>query len=112
MISVDGDSSTNDCSFLLASGASGVELGGAEDYLKFKTAIVEVAQFLAKSIAADGEGASKYRSRSRGSPSLDLARKAARGVTMSPLVKTAMHGEDPNWGRILSRLGARSVSTK
>ena len=45
----------------------------------------------------------------KGAPSLELARKAARGVTMSPLVKTAMHGEDPNWGRILSRLGAEQV---
>ncbi|MGZ3723724.1 MAG: bifunctional glutamate N-acetyltransferase/amino-acid acetyltransferase ArgJ [Bdellovibrionales bacterium] len=110
MISVDGDSSTNDCSFLLASGETGIELVNDDDFHKFKKALIEVSQFLAKSIASDGEGATKLIEVDlKGSPSLELARKAARGVTLSPLVKTAMHGEDPNWGRILSRLGAEQV---
>ena len=110
MISVDGDCSTNDSSFLLASGASNVELANDDDFHKFKKALVEVSQFLAKAIASDGEGASKLIEVDlRGSPDVDLARRAARGVIMSPLVKTAMHGEDPNWGRILSRLGAEQV---
>lgn len=110
MISVDGDSSTNDCVFLLASGASNIELANDQDYTTFKKALTKVAQFLARSIAADGEGATKLIEVAlSGSPSLELARKAARGVTMSPLVKTAMHGEDPNWGRILSRLGQEQV---
>lgn len=110
MISVDGDSSTNDCNFLMASGASGVVLANDDDMMKFKKALTEVAQFLAKAIASDGEGATKLIEVDlKGAPSVDLARRAARGVTMSPLVKTAMHGEDPNWGRILSRLGAEKV---
>lgn len=110
MISVDGDCSTNDSSFLLASGASNVELANDDDFDKFKKALIEVSQFLAKAIASDGEGASKLIEVDlKGSPDVDLARRAARGVIMSPLVKTAMHGEDPNWGRILSRLGAERV---
>jgi glutamate N-acetyltransferase/amino-acid N-acetyltransferase len=110
MISVDGDSSTNDCNFLMASGETGVELVTDDDFAAFKKALTEVSQFLAQSIAIDGEGASKLiEVELKGAPSLELARRAARGVTLSPLVKTAMHGEDPNWGRILSRLGAEQV---
>lgn len=110
MISVDGDCSTNDCNFLLASGASGVEVSSEADLAAFARALTDVSQFLAKAIAADGEGATKLIEVDlKGAPSQDLARRAARGVTMSPLVKTAMHGEDPNWGRILSRLGAEQV---
>ncbi len=59
MISVDGDSSTNDCAFLMASGATKVELSNDQDYQKFKGALIEVAQVMAQSIAADGEGATK-----------------------------------------------------
>ncbi len=110
MISVDGDSSTNDCAFLMASGESKVDLANDKDYAVFKKALIEVAQVLAQSIAADGEGATKLLEVNlTGAPAVDLARRAARGVTMSPLIKTAVHGEDPNWGRILSRLGAEQV---
>ena len=110
MISVDGDSSTNDCCFLMCNGASGVAVLTDEDHRKFNSKIHEVAIFLAKSIAADGEGATKLiEVEIRGSDDLALARKAARGVTLSPLIKTAIHGEDPNWGRILARLGAEQV---
>jgi glutamate N-acetyltransferase/amino-acid N-acetyltransferase len=110
MISVDGESSTNDCCFLLANGASGVVLLDDEDYQIFQSALIEVAQFLARSIAADGEGASKLIEVAiQNSPDMQLARHAARGLTMSPLIKTAMHGEDPNWGRIVARLGAERV---
>lgn len=110
MISVDGDCSTNDCNFLLANGASGVELKSSEDLLIFKKALIEISQFLAQSIAADGEGANKLiEVQLFGSPELELARRAARGITLSPLIKTAIHGEDPNWGRILARLGAERV---
>lgn len=110
MISVDGDSSTNDCSFLMANGASGVELKTDEDFQKFSHAVEEISIFLAKAIAADGEGATKLiEVQVQNCSQLDLARKAARGVTLSPLVKTAIHGEDPNWGRILARLGAEGV---
>jgi glutamate N-acetyltransferase/amino-acid N-acetyltransferase len=110
MISVDGDSSTNDCNFLLASGETGVGLVTDKDFATFKKALIEVSQFLARAIAADGEGATKLIEVDlKGAPNMDLARRAARSVTMSPLVKTAMHGEDPNWGRILSRLGQEQV---
>ncbi|MBC7753315.1 MAG: bifunctional glutamate N-acetyltransferase/amino-acid acetyltransferase ArgJ [Moraxellaceae bacterium] len=110
MISVDGDSSTNDCCFLMANGASGVELKTEEDILKFQTAVNELSIFLAKSIAADGEGASKLvEVEIIGSDDKEIAKRAARGVTLSPLIKTALHGEDPNWGRILARLGAEQV---
>lgn len=110
MISVDGDTSTNDAVFLMANGASGVELANAEDEEKFRKALHEVAVCLAQSIAIDGEGASKLVEVTvKGASDLALARRAARGVTISPLIKTAMHGEDPNWGRIVARLGAEQV---
>lgn len=110
MISVDGDTSTNDCCFIVANGASGVALENEKDIQKFEAIVEDIAIFLAKSIAADGEGASKLIEVSiKGSDDLLLARKAARGVTLSPLVKTAVHGEDPNWGRILARLGAEGI---
>jgi glutamate N-acetyltransferase/amino-acid N-acetyltransferase len=107
MISVDGDSSTNDCNFLIASGESGISLQNDSD---FKNALINVSQYLAQAIAADGEGAGKLiQVAIKNAPSKELAVRAARGVTLSPLVKTAMHGEDPNWGRILARLGAEKV---
>ncbi|MBY0554056.1 bifunctional glutamate N-acetyltransferase/amino-acid acetyltransferase ArgJ [bacterium] len=110
MISVDGDTSTNDCCFIMANGASGVSLDNEKDIQKFESVVEDIAIFLAKSIAADGEGASKLIEVAiKGSDDLALARKAARGVTISPLIKTAIHGEDPNWGRILARLGAEGI---
>lgn len=110
MISVDGDTSTNDCVFFMANGASQVELADAEDEAKFQKALKDVAIALAQAIVSDGEGAGKLiEVRVTGAPTLQWARKAARGVTLSPLVKTAMHGEDPNWGRIVARLGAEQV---
>ncbi len=110
MISVDGDCSTNDSNYLLASGATGVELVNDDDQAKFKKAVVEISQFLAKAIAADGEGATKLvEVELKGALNIEMARRAARGVVLSPLVKCAIHGEDPNWGRILSRLGADQV---
>ncbi len=110
MISVDGDTSTNDAVFLLANGASGVALRTSEDEKKFNAGLREVAILLAQSIAIDGEGASKLvEVQVKGAPDLVIARRAARGVTVSPLIKCAMHGEDPNWGRIVARLGAEQV---
>lgn len=110
MISVDGDSSTNDCCFLMANGAAGVSLKTDEDVKKFEAMVTDIGIFLAKSIAADGEGATKLiEVEIKGSDNLALVRKAARGITLSPLIKTAVHGEDPNWGRILARLGAEGI---
>lgn len=113
MISVDGDTSTNDCCFLMANGASGVEAFNEQDKKKLADVVEDIMIFLAKTIAADGEGASKLiEVNLKGASDLALARKAARGVTLSPLVKTAMHGEDPNWGRILARLGAEGIPSE
>jgi glutamate N-acetyltransferase/amino-acid N-acetyltransferase len=110
MISVDGDMSTNDCCFMMANGASGVTLTSVDDLMTFKAAVNDVAKLLAQAIAVDGEGATKLvEVQLKGAPDLALARRAARGVTLSPLIKTAIHGEDPNWGRILARLGAEQV---
>lgn len=110
MISVDGDTSTNDCVFMMANGQSGVSLETEADKNAFRKELTKISQFLAQSIAADGEGASKLiEVQLKGAPTLELARQAARAVTTSPLVKTAMHGEDPNWGRILAKLGSADV---
>lgn len=109
-ISVDGDTSTNDAVFLMASGASGVSLKNEEDEKIFLQGLVEVSQALAKKIAIDGEGATKLiEVELVNAPSLALAERASRGITISPLIKTAIHGEDPNWGRILARIGAEGV---
>lgn len=111
MISVDGDTSTNDCVFMMANGQSGVALETEADKAAFKKEMIKIAQFLAQSIAADGEGASKLiEVVLKGAPTMEMARQAARAVTTSPLVKTAMHGEDPNWGRILAKLGSAEVT--
>ncbi|MBI3544403.1 MAG: bifunctional glutamate N-acetyltransferase/amino-acid acetyltransferase ArgJ [Deltaproteobacteria bacterium] len=110
MISVDGDTSTNDAVFLMANGASGVKLNDDADYAAVKKALLEVSKVLSQAIARDGEGATKLvEVNLKGSHDLALARKAARGITVSPLIKTAIHGADPNWGRILARLGAEGI---
>jgi glutamate N-acetyltransferase/amino-acid N-acetyltransferase len=110
MISVDGDTSTNDAVFLMANGASGVGLKDDADYSALSKAITDIAKVLAQAIARDGEGATKLVEVTlKGAPDLAMARRAARGVVVSPLVKTAIHGADPNWGRILARLGAEQV---
>ncbi len=109
-ISVDGDCSTNDTVFLLANGSSGVGLKHSDDEDIFFKALVDVGQALAKKIAIDGEGATKLiEVVLTGSPTQEIGDKATRGITVSPLIKTAIHGEDPNWGRILARLGAEGV---
>lgn len=110
MISVDGDTSTNDCVLFMANGASGVPVRTPKDFEVFSAAMKEVAILLAKAIARDGEGATKLiEVRLSGAPDEAVARRAARGITLSPLIKSAIHGEDPNWGRILARLGAEAV---
>jgi glutamate N-acetyltransferase/amino-acid N-acetyltransferase len=110
MVSVDGDTSTNDCAFLLANGTSGVEMNSTEDSKLFQDTVIEICQVLAQAIARDGEGATKLiEINLHGAKNLDLARKAVRGLTVSPLFKCAIHGEDPNWGRILARLGAEGI---
>lgn len=108
-LTVDGDMSTNDMVLLLANGATGVKLGSkGRDALK--EAIGCVMESLARQIAADGEGARKLIViQTCGFRSNDDARRIARTIANSPLVKTAIAGNDPNWGRILAAAGYSGV---
>lgn len=111
-VSVDGDESTNDTCAILASGASGTTPLDPKhpDWEGFLTALLAVTQRLASRIAADGEGATKLmRVDVVGAETDEDARKAARAVCSSDLVKSAMHGEDPNWGRIVSAVGQSRI---
>jgi glutamate N-acetyltransferase/amino-acid N-acetyltransferase len=104
-ISVDGDTSTNDTLLVLANGASGVTPKGA-DLAAFEEGVRAVCADLARMIVADGEGATKvFEVRVRGAASSADARLAARTITNSNLVRTAIHGGDPNWGRVLAAAG-------
>lgn len=104
-ISVDGDTSTNDAVLLLANGAEGVEVT-AEDLPVFEAALTELCVWLARAIVMDAEGATKFVTlHVTGATDTDQARVVARTVASSPLVKTALHGGDPNWGRILAAAG-------
>jgi glutamate N-acetyltransferase/amino-acid N-acetyltransferase len=104
-ISVDGDTSTNDTLLVLANGASGVTPKGA-DLAAFAEGIRAVCADLARMIVADGEGATKvFEVRVRGAATTADARLAARTITNSNLVRTAIHGGDPNWGRVLAAAG-------
>jgi glutamate N-acetyltransferase/amino-acid N-acetyltransferase len=106
MISVDGDTSTNDMAILMANGASGVAVTSTEDILAFQTALDYINVELAKLIARDGEGATKLIEISiEGARTPEDARKIARSISTSNLVKTAIFGEDANWGRILCAAG-------
>ena len=109
-VSVDGDTSTNDTLVLLANGASGVrpevkELG------VFEEAVAAVAEDLARAIARDGEGARKLVTiHVAGAATDDAAVRIARSIANSPLVKTAVAGSDPNWGRVISAAGNAGVA--
>jgi glutamate N-acetyltransferase/amino-acid N-acetyltransferase len=104
-ITVDGDTSPNDMAFVFSSGL--VEAEPAD----LQAALLEVAGTLARKVARDGEGASKLITVSvTGARSDEEARAAARTVAGSPLVKAAVHGNDPNWGRILVALGRSGAS--
>ncbi len=104
-ITVDGECSTNDCVFALANGASGVALGEAE-YPLLVDALKQVCEPLAIGIVRGGEGATKLITvRVVGAATNDEARRAARAIANSPLVKTAIHGGDPNWGRLVAVMG-------
>ena len=104
-ITVDGECSTNDCVFALANGASGVEVTDA-NVAAFSAALRQVAEVLAVGIVRGGEGATKLvRVSVTGARSNEEARRAARAIANSPLVKTAVHGGDPNWGRLVAVAG-------
>jgi glutamate N-acetyltransferase/amino-acid N-acetyltransferase len=109
-ITVDGDGSTNDSLFALASGASGVTID-EDSYPALLEALLQVSRELALGIVRGGEGATKliavnvHDARTRGD-----ARQVARTIANSPLVKTAVHGADPNWGRIVAAAGRAGVA--
>jgi glutamate N-acetyltransferase / amino-acid N-acetyltransferase len=109
-VTVDDHMSTNDTACLLASGASGVSIARGTALKKFGDALDEVCRALAYQIAADGEGATKVVTITvRRAKSQAIAEKIARAIANSPLVKCAMHGNDPNWGRIVSGAGLAGV---
>ena len=110
-ISVDGDTSTNDTALLLANGASGVDPARDGTLARlFEDALQHVARTLALAIVADGEGASKLvEIRVVGAVNEAAARDVGRAIARSVLVKTAIYGADPNWGRILAAAGAAGV---
>lgn len=112
-ISVDGDTSTNDTLAVLANGASGASLIDQEDeeYFQFVEGLTLVCGSLARQIVRDGEGASKFIEIAvQNAKSEQAATQIARSIANSPLVKTAMAGEDANWGRILCAAGYSGVS--
>ena len=109
-ITVDGEPSTNDAVFLLANGASGVAVDG-ETLPAFAAGLRELCAGLAREIVRGGEGATKLVTvRVSGAASDEEARRTARLIANSPLVKTAIHGGDPNWGRIVAVAGRAGVA--
>lgn len=105
-ISVDGDTSTNDMVVVLASGASGVRPPAAD----FREKLLDVCTQLATAIVRDGEGATKFVELVvEGAPDDEAAHIIGRTIARSPLVKTAIYGADPNWGRIVGAIGNSGV---
>jgi glutamate N-acetyltransferase/amino-acid N-acetyltransferase len=110
-ISVDGDTSTNDTVLLLANGASGQAVADEASVAIFAEALNYVCAELAKMIVRDGEGASKFvEVQVIGTADAQAAHAVAETVATSPLVKTALAGGDPNWGRILAAAGRAGVT--
>jgi glutamate N-acetyltransferase/amino-acid N-acetyltransferase len=110
--SVDGQLSTNDTAILMCSGASGVSIAPAsEDELRFGEALDALLRQLAIMMVADGEGAKRIARVIVRGGHLPSAEAAARAVANSPLVKTALHGGDPNWGRIVQAVGGALPGT-
>ena len=108
MISVDGDTSTNDTVLVLANGLAGNEeiVEGTEDYATFAAALHEVNEYLAKKIAGDGEGATAlFEVNIVGAETKEQAKLLAKAIACSNLTKTAIAGHDANWGRIICAMG-------
>ena len=108
MLTIDGDTSPNDTLVVLANGAAGGdEIGAGHPALPLLRAAIErVSVTLTRKLARDGEGATKLiEVRVDGAASIDDARRAAKAVARSALVKTAVYGNDPNWGRVLVAVG-------
>ncbi|GFO55163.1 arginine biosynthesis bifunctional protein ArgJ [Geomonas sp. Red276] len=111
-ITVDGDTSTNDTALIMANGAAGnpVIKAGTPEAAAFKALLDEILLSLAKQIVKDGEGATKFvQIRVKGAKSQAEAKKAAKSVANSLLVKTAFFGQDANWGRIIAAVGYSGV---
>ena len=109
-ITVDGECSTNDSLFAMASGASGVTIDD-RSYSLLLDGLLAVSRALAIGIVRGGEGATKLIEITvKGARSTDDARRVARTIANSPLVKTAVHGADPNWGRIVASAGRSGVT--
>ena len=109
-ITVDGECSTNDCVMMLANGASGVTID-EQSYQVFADAVRAVCLPLAIGIVRGGEGATKLVTVNvTGAASVDEARRCAKAIANSPLVKTAIHGGDPNWGRLIAVAGRAGVA--
>src|SRR5678815_173446 len=105
-MTVDGDTSTNDTVAVLANGATGITPTAEA----FTAQLTEICQTLAKAIARDGEGATKFVELTiEGAPSDDAAREIGRTIARSPLVKTAIYGCDPNWGRLICAIGNSGI---
>jgi len=111
MVTVDGDMSTNDTVLALANGLAGnprISEPG-QDLEVLEAALADLFGEMARAMAADGEGATKLMEVAvTGAPSDESARDMARSIANSPLVKAALFGADPNWGRILATVGARA----
>ena len=106
MTSVDTDTSTNDMVTVFSTGKKGRKVSSATDKKAFTALLTKACQHLAKLIAADGEGATKLiEVEVTGARTQSEARRIALNVVNSPLVKTAIHGADPNWGRVLAAAG-------
>ena len=112
MLTIDGDTSTNDTVLVLANGSANNEqiTEGTKEAEVFQSALLEVAIFLTKELARDGEGASRLLSiEITGAKDVKSARQAARTIASSSLVKSAVYGSDPNWGRVLAALGRSEI---
>ncbi len=112
-ITVDGDTSTNDTVLAFATGQGGASVteDDAHAVAAFRQALHAVCQDLALQIVKDGEGISKFVTiRLSGAPDMAAARQIAMSIANSPLVKTAIAGEDPNWGRIVMAVGKAGVA--
>ncbi len=107
-LTIDGDTSTSDCVLMLASGESRKSPASSKRGMKdFQKALSEVCLEISSMIAADGEGATKmFKVTVKGARTVKEADAAARRVANSPLVKTAIHAGDPNWGRVMAALGS------
>ena len=109
-LTVDGDTSTNDTVLALANGASGASIADRRSASFFEKGLSLVCEELAKSIARDGEGATKFvEIMVRGAADFEAARKVAKAIAHSSLVKTALYGQELNWGRILCAVGYSGV---